>query len=505
VATPVEAKAVTTPQSKKGALFNQLFGGLLSETEAGPAERVVTKVVEEVNPIVAEPVFDEDEWQPETKMVARKAEYLAHEPVEGDEKGPSSSYLDQLISEALSNNSELEAARQDEYIHLARAEYEKRNWFPEASGYLSQSDQPDPDDRDADDDGVNENGDPGRSWRRAYGVSASQLIFDWGTTHRMVRKEKYEAQSDAWNAKAKEVNTAYNVREAYWRMVLFNEVVNLRTRALNARKEERGAMADRVEANQSRRAELLAVEAEVALAEKRLLEAQNGLALSRENLLFYMGRDLDCAVPVKNGLSMGSVGSLITIDVEGHPEMKRLRSAQLAAHSGARAAKSGRLPIFYFQGTAENSRADGGSEDRAAAGNLVPDGANYQAGLFMSLPLGKQRVEANGKLAEARATQAQLVAQADALASGIRLKVSESKNKLQENVKGVEVAEKEKAAALENLSMMNELQEANNATRGDVAKARRDVAMATIGVWRAIYDVKEAEADLIREMGLVYY
>lgn len=416
--------------------------------------------------------------------------------VKGDEA--TSAGLAGLIREAIKTNGELASARSDEEIHRGKSHYNRKDWFPKMALYHTYDSQPDS-------AGTDDNGNPKnspvnqseRTWRKAYGMNAEQLLFDWGETRGKVHQESHTAESYAWKAKAKEAEIAYDVAEAYWRVVFFQDVVGLRQKALQAKKTEVKSITDLAAANNKTRADVLAAEAQQSKAEKAVLEATNGLSLAKQRLLVAVGRDPEGDITVTDTLSGGESTGSTAIDVESHPDMKRVRAAQEAARSAEAAAKAGRMPKVYFRGQIEDSTTEPGND----ANNLAPDGYSYQLGLYVSIPIGQQWVGASGKLLEARARQEKYAEEAKALEGAIKLQVNHAHNKLSEAIKGLEVAQKQQEAAAEALKVTRQQAEAKNATKADVARAEDDEAGAAIGVLRALYDVKEAESALLREMG----
>ena len=406
---------------------------------------------------------------------------------------PAASGLSALVAEAIRNNQELRAVRQDEVIYSSRNHFEQRGYYPKLGGYWAYDSQ-------SDVDGPGETkGQTDRTWRKSLGMQAEQMLWDFGETRHKIRKEYHTAEAYAQKAKLKETEIAYEVTESYWRVALLQGVVALRQKALGAAKREVNSISQRVKAKGARVADLRAAEAGQAQAEQDLLAAQNGLGIAKQRLLFYLGRDVDGAIGVSDSLTPAASSAAGQVNVEAHPDMRRVRAAQQAADSAARAAKGGRFPQFFLRGSMEDSTNEPGSN----AGNLVPEGYNYRLGLAVKIPIGYQWVAASGKLQEARAKQEQLSAEAAALKGSIKLRVHNAQNQVAEAAKGVDVASKQHAAAKAKFDMVRDMHAAKNATQADLAQAEDDLAQAEIARLSALYDVKVAEAVLLREMGKV--
>ncbi|MBN2712510.1 MAG: TolC family protein [Planctomycetes bacterium] len=401
--------------------------------------------------------------------------------------------LESLVAEALRNNSQLKGMRGETEEQFGKKHYEQRDWFPKLESYFTYDTQPD----------AKGNKNPARqsdrTWRKAWGVRAEQTIWDFGETKGKVHKEHFSAVAKEQKEKVKESEVAYDVAEAYWRVMFFEQVVSLRQNALQAKKKEVGSIADRVKANNATKAELKSAEARQAEAELDLLEANNGLKFSKQRLLFAIGRDIEGDIDVKGTMSFDKPDTRENYNAETHPDLKSVRAAEEAADAGISAAKAARLPKISFRGYIEDSTPEPGS----GAGNLAPDGYLYQAGVFVRLPIGSTWVGATGRLKEAEGSKSRYAAEAEALKGSIKLNVANARNNIEEAIKGYEVSEKRKDASNENLGRIKQMLEAKNATMADVAKAEDDFAISEIGRLKAIYNVKVAEAELLREMGLV--
>lgn len=412
-------------------------------------------------------------------------------PVKLSQPYGSTDSLRNLVEEALSNNPELHSVRQDEIVHLARGEAIGAAGLPQLSFYRTHYSQP------ASATGLAAGSNAG-SERDASGLLAEQPLLDWGESRKRIEMERFSARSSHWNAKVKELEIVYRVTEAYWRLVFFREVVDLRQAAVEAKKRERAAVGERVEGREARRVELFMVDAETAGSEQELLRAENGCDMARAQLLFYLGRHEDDLLCVEDRLILSDSGEQRSTCLDDHPEMKRVRSAEISAAKAEGAARAARFPKVVFRGQVEDSDSKRGP----GTTNLVPDGTNYELGAFVSIPLGRQWTEATARVNEAIARRIQLEADAKTLNQSLRLRIKDAHNRLEEALKSVTVAHRNEMAAVENLKLRKEMALIKNATRAEVAEAESRYNDARIGVFKALYDVKEAQAHLDRELGL---
>lgn len=459
VATPVEVEARPAKLLKRPGFFRR-------------AKKQPARQVYEPRKLVATPV-------PVLPKLHRTA-------VSRDDSLPA------LIEEALANNPDLKSARQNEIIQLAKSDFTRKDAFPLLAVYGTRDSQP------PSTFGIR-NQQYDRSERNALGLTAEQPLLDWGENRGKIEMEKHQAKSHYWSARVKELETIYHVTESYWRLVFFKEVVDLRKRALDAKRREKISIEDRVDAKEARTVDLLFVEAGVAGAEQELFKAQNGYELATAQLLFYIGRKSCDKVCVNDRLTVSPTSLPDVVNLDCHPEMQRVKSAEMAALTAEQAAKAGRLPKVVLRGHIEDSN----SRESAGTTNLVPDGTNYELGAYVSVPVGRQWVAATARLNEAYAKQVQLAADASTLSTSLRLRIQDAQNRVEEALKSVTVAGKNETAAIENLKLRKKLALIKNATRADVAKAENEYNEARVGVLKAKYDVKEARAHLERELGMV--
>lgn len=446
------------------------------------------------------------------KVKPMKVETASAAPESVEVKSAPAGSLEELIAEALRNNNELKATRSGRDVYLGKKHAARKDWFPRLGSYWKYESEPDNQAATftptsaklaADNPNVdvvqpkNPPSQTDRTWRKAYGMTIEQLLWDFGKTRQKVRKEHFLADAEGYKAKAKEPQVAFDVTEAYWRTVFFQTIVAQRKASLESRQKEAKSVADRVAAKNAAPADLKQAEARVGEGEMSLLEAENALKLSKQRLLYFVGRDMEGNIDVQGALAEAAVKAAGEVNVEAHPDMKRIRSSQQAADSSQRAARAGRKPQLSIKGLIE----DGKPEPDSLSTGYAPDGYYWVASVNMSVPFGHDWVEASGRLKEAQAKYDQLESEARALKGSIKLKVQHARNDLTEAQKSLDVALRRKAAATAAMERVKQLQTARNATQADVAKAEDEMARTEIGRLRALYDIRVAEAALLREMG----
>jgi outer membrane protein len=416
---------------------------------------------------------------------------LRHSEVKADAKakGEGEETLSSLVAEALRHNGDVQASQEDVHINEGVSHYERRNYFPRLVGDVHYKTEPDKDNH----------GQTERYYRYGYGIHADQMLWDFGETRGKVHQAHHKAEAAGHATELEKVDVAYDVVEAYWRAVMYRGIVAHREKSLAALKRNAKAIADRMEAKAAFAADHKDALASVAKAEETLVRAQNGLAVAKRRLLYLVGRDVDGDIQLAGTLDFEEPTKPGPVSVEKHPDMKRVRALQDSADSARSSARGMLFPRLYFRGYWDFQRPE---ENR---GEVItqygPKGYYYMASINVKIPIGMEWVAGRGKMKEAEAKQRQLRQQARALTEAIKYRVSDAKFRLQEEVQGLRASEKRCEAARSALELRQDQQKAKKATQSAVAQAEDELAQAEIGRLQALYDVRCAEALLLREMG----
>ncbi|HWD93097.1 MAG TPA: TolC family protein [Verrucomicrobiae bacterium] len=331
--------------------------------------------------------------------------------------------------------------------------------------------------------------------RAAGGLSASQLITDFGRTANLTASSEYQAQAEGQNANATREQVLLSVDVNYFAALQAQAVMNVAQQTLDTRR----LLLDRVTvlASNKLKSDLDVSFARVAFEEGQLLlqRAQNDFEASLASLSAGLGfRDFRRFKLVEQPLppsgDTNNVSALIDTALRDRPEIMALTNQREAASRFARAQRDSRLPTISAVGAAGASPVHD---------NRLPD--NYAAGgLQLSLPVFA------GGLYAARQHEAELRARADA----------ELLRSLEDNViRDVRIAWLHLNNARERLrtteQLVNHAQEAFDLEQAryqagsssivELSQAQLELTSAQIAATSARYDVLIQEANVNYQIG----
>lgn len=238
--------------------------------------------------------------------------------------------------------------------------------------------------------------------RVASGVTASQMISDFGRTRSLMASSDLHAQSQDQTAEATRADILLATTRAYYAVLRAQAVLTVALQTVSARQ----LIADQVSAltENKLRSTLDLSFANVNLADSRLLlaQARNDIASAKADLAAAMGlpRQVDfvLAEEAMPGAQPASVDPLIQEAIANRPELKSLRLEHDSAQRFAKAEHA----LIYPTVTAI------GQAGVVPAGESEVPGRYGAAGVNVSIPIF------NGGLFKARQSEAEFKAKAAA-------------------------------------------------------------------------------------------
>jgi outer membrane protein len=238
--------------------------------------------------------------------------------------------------------------------------------------------------------------------RVASGVTASQMISDFGRTRSLMASSDLHAQSQDQTTEATRADILLATTRAYYAVLRAQAVLTVALQTVSARQ----LVADQVSAltENKLRSTLDLSFANVNLADSRLLlaQARNDIASAKADLAAAMGLphqvDFVLAEEPMPGAQPASVDPLIQEAIANRPELKSLRLEQNSAERFAKAEHA----LIYPTVTAI------GQAGVVPAGESEVPGRYGAAGVNVSIPIF------NGGLFKARQSEAEFKAQAAA-------------------------------------------------------------------------------------------
>lgn len=343
------------------------------------------------------------------------------------------------------------------------------------------------------------------AWGSAAGLLFSAEVFDFGRRSAAVDAARAQASSSEAQTGEAKLNAGVAAADAYLTALGAQQTV-IAARANVARLETlHGAIKAQVDAELKPGADQSRIDAELAAARNRLLNAEQVLAITRLTIAQAMGRpDLDVAL---------DPGSLLTVQpalparadkpIANHPAVVAATELAKAADLKREVTRLSFRPRLFFNG-ALAARASGANIDGTIEGThgLWPDVPNWAAGLTVSFPFldfTANRARLAGDTAEAAAARARL----QGVTQRKQIEIKQAEVMLDVAARMAANVPVQLSAARQADAQARARYDAGLTSILEVADAQRllaqaesEEALASLAVWRARLALAAASGDL---------
>jgi outer membrane protein len=328
-----------------------------------------------------------------------------------------------------------------------------------------------------------------------FGLTATQLISDFGKTTGAMAQADAAAEASRADAAAATLTVALNVRVAYYGALAAKELVAVGEDTVRNQTRHVEQIRHFVAVGARTRFDLSSAELNLANAELVVVRARNALALAKVRLNTAMGvdesTDFDVVAPpaAPTGEETERAGALAQTALHDRPEIWRA-DAQLRLQDAARrTARAGYLPSLSLLGNLSYGKVGGygGSADWYV-------GVGLSWNLFNGFLTRHQVREAEANLAAA-------TAQRESLRQTIRADVEEQLLAITEAQRREEVAARAEATARERLQLAEDRYRTGAGDVLDLDDAQVGYAGAQAQRVQARYDLAVARARLARAVG----
>lgn len=327
-----------------------------------------------------------------------------------------------------------------------------------------------------------------------FGVTASQLIYDFGQTTGRTRAAEANRESARAGEQTTEAQVVLGVRRAYYQALAQEELVRVARENLENQQKHVGQIEGLVKAGMRPDIDLARVRTDRANARLLLINAENGVALAKATLAQVMGigpveltlqQEESPAIPGEDG----PAAPLLEAAVSTRPELASLQRARRAQEASIGALRGAYGPSL--SATANASEAGTGLD------RLVP---NWAVGAVLSWPF-LQGGLTRGQLHEARANLAGIDAQVDALRLQVQLDVQQAQLAVR-GAKGAGAAAEEAiTAAREQLRLAEGRYTGGLGNVIELGDAQVAFANAAAQAVQARYNLATARAQLLTALG----
>jgi outer membrane protein len=337
-----------------------------------------------------------------------------------------------------------------------------------------------------------------RSWNTYdffnFGVTASQLIYDFGQTPGRTRAAEANREAARAEEQTTESQVVLAVRRAYYQALAQDELVRVARENLENQSKHVSQIEGLVKAGMRPDIDLARVRTDQANARLLLINAENGGALAKALLAQAMG-----AGPAEFTLQKeesaviagedGPAASLLDAALSARPEVASLQRARRAQEASLNALRGAYGPSL--SATANASEAGTGLD------RLVP---NWAVGAVLSWPF-LQGGLTTGQVHEARANLSAIDAQVDALRLQVQLEVQQAQVAVRGAKAGGAAAEEAIANAREQLRLAEGRYTGGLGSVIELGDAQVAFANAAAQAVQARYNLATARAQLLTALG----
>jgi outer membrane protein len=328
-----------------------------------------------------------------------------------------------------------------------------------------------------------------------FGITATQLVYDFGKTTGTIAQAKAAMESSQADARTASQTVALNVRVAYYGILATQELVRVAEETVRNQQRHVDQIRRFVENDQRTRFDLSSAELNLANAELALVSARNAVALAKVHLNRVMGSNgpPDFAVTEpKTGLpelERASAYELTRTAERRRPELVRAE-AQFKAQRAARgAARAG-----YFPTLSAMANVAGTKVEDFGAGYDWFFGLNLDWNLFGGLLTTRQVDAANAGMESASAQQ-------EGTRQAIRAEIQQQVIAIADAKQRLLVAQRAAQTARERLDQAEHRYQSGASDVLELDDAQVTLSNAEAQVVQARYDVAIGRARLARALG----
>lgn len=228
---------------------------------------------------------------------------------------------------------------------------------------------------------------------------ASFPLFTGGRISGLVDSATHNREAEEFRFEAAKVQLAYAVKIAYGQVLVAQKEVAVEERVLEENQDALTRIKTLLESGKVATVQLYRANAEFSNAKRKLVEAQNGFALRKIDLLRILGTDLSAPIILTDSLvelpNAPNKEALIREAELNRPELLAKKKEVAGVEALVRSAKGDYFPQTYFYGRADTLSGSPGQFNGTSFGLI----ATFP--IFDSGKRGGKVEQAEGKLKEA--------------------------------------------------------------------------------------------------------
>ncbi len=399
--------------------------------------------------------------------------------------------LDEAIATARTHHPQLRQARAQNEVADARADQARAGLLPQVNGTARFTHS----ESEASSGGFNASTGSvvGNLW--SFGVSGSQLIWDFGRTTGNWDAAKAGAEAQMATGRVTEKGVLLSVRTAYFTARANKALLVVAKETLSNQEKHLGQVSSFIDVGTRPEIDRAQAKTDVANARLAMIRADNAYSVSKAQLNLAMGVEAptdydvgDEAIPDVAGED-GTTDALVAEAIGSRPELAAIRAQLAAQDASIRAAKGDYFPIF--------SATAGASESGSALDSL---GWSWNAGVTMTWPIfSGLATKANVRAAEA--SRVVLDAQADATRQQVRLDVEQARLSVVSAKSAIGAADEALVNARERLRLAEGRYQTGVGNIIELGDAQVALTNAAAQKVQADYDLATARVTLLSTLG----
>ncbi|MHB1000899.1 MAG: TolC family protein [Armatimonadota bacterium] len=408
--------------------------------------------------------------------------------------------IDEAVRIALENNPDLRAARRQADAARARVDAAESGRLPQVDAsvdYRRVSETQSIEIPSPDPDVPPRTIEIGNQDSLVGTVSARQSIFSGGRVSAQISRAEALAAYAESRVNTTEAQLAFQVRQAYYSVLLNLSLVRSAEQDLAAARSQLSAATARFEAGTAPRFDVLRAQTQVSEAEQSLVEARNQVEITQVTLNRLLGVPLSnrytLAEPQTAPFPSQDMQSLVTTALDQRSEVSAARFQVTAAESGIRIARSERLPDISVAASYQVT----GQDNFAQTSGLVLS-ANASLPIFSG-----GRISAN--ISEARSLTDEARANLEETTRAVEQDVRQTWLDLSTARQTIETARVRLTQAQEAYDIAVVRYEAGVGTAVELADALATLTAARTNLDRAVANYNITYARLQRALGVTLY
>ncbi len=327
----------------------------------------------------------------------------------------------------------------------------------------------------------------------SYGVTANQLLYDFGKTSSNIDAAKFSLQAKEIETRRARNRSALDFILAYYDLLEADKLVIVAAEEVKQYEAHKHDAEVRFSAGVVTRNEVLQANVALADSRQRFLVADNNSSLRASRINSLLIRPLNERVQAEDVTATPSAGITLdaawTVAEAESPEIQVIDASIRAQQENVKAVRSEYLPTLFLSGGYQYQE----NEYQVHPGNWsVIAGATFN---LFSGGATNARVHINAsELASLRTTR-------DKIVDAVRLDVKGAYLNLQSSQQQIEVTRTAVEQAQENLRLQRLRYQEGAGTATEVLDAVTLLTVTNIGQLRAQYGFARAEAGLLYSMG----